>query len=398
MRQGTHRVVGRAAAILVGAAALVPSIAVPSIAAQQPAPNDYADPASWLCRPDRNDACDVDLTTTWITPDGDLALEPWSTDPYAPIDCFYVYPTVSTDAGMNSDMEPGAGEIGVVRSQLARFGAVCRLFAPLYRQFTLTALRARLTGGEGEPGALGELDRELGYRDVRDAWTHYLEHDNDGRGVVLIGHSQGATVLTRLIGEEIDGRPIQRSLVSAILLGTSIQVPAGSDVGGTFREIPLCRASSQTGCIVTYSTYRETLPPRRVSLFGRAEDARSNAGCTNPAALGGGRAELHAYFGVGNLPAGGEWVAGGPAIETAFVSAPGLISAECVRADGFSYLSVRIHGDASDPRTDDIGGDVMLGGSASRAWGLHLIDVSVAMGDLVGLVRSQGEALLGGSP
>jgi hypothetical protein len=40
-------------------------------------------------------------------------------DPNAPIDCFYVYPTVSTDPP-NSDMTADLPERGVVRSQLAR--------------------------------------------------------------------------------------------------------------------------------------------------------------------------------------------------------------------------------------------------------------------------------------
>ena len=44
-------------------------------------------------------------------------------------------------------------------------------------------------------------------------------------------------------------------------------------------------------------------------------------------------------------------------------------------------------GKPDDPRTDEIGGDVMLQGEPSAAWGLHLIDVAVAMGDLVRLVE-----------
>lgn len=369
-------------------ASLTP-VALP-LAAQEHEPNDYGDEASWLCRPDRTDACSADLTTTWITPQGDMALERWSSDPYAPIDCFYVYPTVSNDPTGNSDMTPGPGETGVVHQQFARFGASCRLYAPLYRQFTLTALRARMTGGDVV------LDRELGYRDVLDAWNHYLEHDNNGRGVALIGHSQGASVLLQLIAEEIDGKPIQESVVSAILLGTSVQVPDGRDVGGSFQHMPLCRAPTQTGCIITYSTYRSTLTPNSSSIFGRSEDAHSVAGCTNPAALGGGKVDLHSYLGVATLPQGGSWAADGPSISTGFVSTPGLLSGECVKSDGYSYLQVTVNGDPSDPRTDEIGGDVMLRGEPSVAWGLHLIDVAVAMGDLVGLVQQQGEALLEG--
>ena len=77
---------------------------------------------------------------------GKLTHESWAGNPKAPVDCFYVYPTVSNDPTPNSDMVPGPEEKNVVRSQFARFGSQCRLYAPMYRQVTLTALRAFLTG------------------------------------------------------------------------------------------------------------------------------------------------------------------------------------------------------------------------------------------------------------
>src|ERR1700730_17876398 len=76
------------------------------------------------------------------------------------------------------------------------------------------------------------IDLALGYNDVLNAWNYYLEHDNQGRGVVLIGHSQGSLVLTQLIKNEIDGKPLQSRIISALLLGTSLPVPRGKDVGG----------------------------------------------------------------------------------------------------------------------------------------------------------------------
>ena len=79
-----------------------------SVNAQDPEPNDYADGSAWLCRPWQQDACAVDLSTTVIAADGMVSLEGWSSDPSAPIDCFYVYPTVSTDQSTNSDMTPDA--------------------------------------------------------------------------------------------------------------------------------------------------------------------------------------------------------------------------------------------------------------------------------------------------
>jgi hypothetical protein len=113
----------------------------------EPTPNDYSDGAAWLCRPDvRPNACDVDMSATVIEADGATRVQPYKADPKAPIDCFYVYPTVSLDPGLLSTMRAEPAELNVVRQQFARLGASCRLFAPLYRQFTLTALFASMQG------------------------------------------------------------------------------------------------------------------------------------------------------------------------------------------------------------------------------------------------------------
>src|SRR6266487_1723999 len=184
---------------------------VPITFAQTPLPNDYSDPKSWLCRPAGHDACDVDLTTTVITADGKLSRETWRPDPNAPIDCFYVYPTVSTDPTPNSDMTADTAELNVIRQQFARFASKCRQYAPLYRQVTLAGLRRMLA-----PGGAVTLDKGVQYDDVRDAWNYYLQNDNKGRGVVLVAHSPGSFILNRLIRDEIDGKPVQSRLISAI--------------------------------------------------------------------------------------------------------------------------------------------------------------------------------------
>ena len=208
-----------------------------------------------------------------------------------------MYPTVSRDPWGNSDMNPGKEEKRVIMLQFARFAADCRVYAPLYRQVTMTALRAYIAG-KPIPA-----DDKLAYDDVADAWKYYLEHDNQGRGFVLIGHSQGSGILTKLIHNEIDGKPIQARLVSAILTGTNLKVPKGKDVGGDFAHIPLCHASTQIHCAIAYASFRSTIPPPAHSFFGKVDDEKMSAACTNPAALGGGSGELHSYFasaGTGN--------------------------------------------------------------------------------------------------
>jgi hypothetical protein len=376
--------------LLIGAA-----LAASLLQAAAPAqPNDYTDGKSWLCRPGVSgaNACDIDLTTTVVARDGKLTRETWTADPNAPIDCFYVYPTVSTDPGINSDMIADPAERNVVRQQFARFGSKCRLYAPMYRQITLAGLRQQMAGG-----GRAALDRGLAYDDVRDAWHAYLEHDNKGRGFVLIGHSQGSYILMELMRQEIDGKPIESRMVSAILLGTTLSVPRGKDVGGTFQHIPTCHSASQMGCVIVYASFRSTVPPPANMLFGKVADPMV-AACTNPAALGGtGSGDLRAYLDttgrtITSTSKPKPWVVPEQTIDTPFVSVPGLLTAKCTTNENATYLEVTVHGDPADPRVDDITGDVGLPTNPLANWGLHLIDVNLSMGNLVDIVGQQARA------
>ena len=366
-----------------------------AIAAQDaPKPNDYSDPKSWLCRPGAHDACDIDESATVVAADGRLTKETWKADPDAPIDCFYVYPTVSTDPGQNSDMNPDPAEINVVKQQFARFASKCRPYAPIYRQITLAGLRKAL----GAPGAALAWDQGVQYDDVRDAWNYYLKNDNKGRGVVLVAHSQGSFILIDLIRREIDGKPVQKQLVSAILMGTVVPVPKGKDVGGAFQQIPLCHSATQTGCLITFASFRSTVPPPANTLFGRVPDANMAAACVNPAALAGGSGELHAYLSNDGRTITGTtkpkpWVVPEVPIDTPWVSVPGLLTAQCTSNDNASgFLEVTVNGNPADPRVDDIVGDIGVGTNVLANWGLHLIDVNLAMGNLVDIVGTQAKA------
>ncbi|HLZ82693.1 MAG TPA: DUF3089 domain-containing protein [Caulobacteraceae bacterium] len=363
-----------------------------------PAPVNYADKANWVCWPGASpNACDIDLTTTVVGADGSMTAEAFKADPAAPIDCFYVYPTVSIDPGVLANLAVEPAERQVVKQQFARLAASCRLYAPVYRQFTLTALIARMSGKAPPPAPPGAI--QVPYNDVRDAWNYYLAHANGGRGVVLIGHSQGSGVLTQLIAKEIDGKPAQARLVSAILMGTSLTVPAGTDVGGDFKSTPVCHSASQLGCVIAYASFRETSPPPADSFFGRPRTPSPGmiAACVNPANLAGGEGALHGYFpsGAESIAPGaqqpGPWVAG-KTVGTPFVSTPGLLTARCVSTPEFNYLSVHINADPSSPRSNQLVGDVVVGGQVQKTWGLHLIDANLAMGNLVDIVRQEGAA------
>ncbi len=371
-----------------------------SVQAQAPDPAvahaDYANPSLWLCRPDlRDNKCKVDLDATVIALNGKTTLEKFVPAKDPKIDCFFVYPTVSLDPGWQSDFVADHMEWDDIRLQFARFASVCRTFAPIYRQTTLTALRVASGGAPpaGERPAAGFG----GYADVLDAWTYYLQHQNHGRGVVLIGHSQGAGLIARLVANEIDGKPIQKQFISALVLGSPVLVPPGKDVGGVFKTIPLCRAEEQLGCVINYSTFRDTNPPPANSRFGRGRDGMQ-AACTNPADLKGGRGQPEAYFlTTGFLNGSGgttqpAWAKARVEIKTPFVKVPGLITTECKSRGDFTYLAMHVNADPKSVRTNELAGEIIRPTGPDWSWGLHLIDVDHSMGDLLRIVGKQAAA------
>jgi hypothetical protein len=198
--------------------------------------------------------------------------------------------------------------------------------------------------------------------------------------VVLIGHSQGSFHLIRLIAQEIDGKPTQNLLVSSILLGGNVQVAAGSDVGGSFRHVPLCHGPHQTGCVIAYSSFLADHPPGPDAPFGKADGAGQAVACVNPAQLLGHdvlNSELRTTPRVESV------------LGTTLVENPGLISGACTRSGDRIFLAISV-------KQAGVGAQVLsraLADLDARAgWGLHALDVSLTLGDLVEIVGRQSKA------
>lgn len=364
---------------------------VPAEAAAQPRkappPADYSKDANWLCLPGRADACATPLATTALTPKGygSTGLSKPAADP--PLDCFYVYPTVSTDSGMTSDLVPGREERLMAETQIARFASVCRIYAPMYRQMTLGAVAAAAAGADM---TLYALDA---YADVRNAWRNYLQTRNRGRPFVLIGHSQGSLMLQQLVARAIEpDAGVAARMKLAILAGFNLLVPQGRLYGGTFKRTPLCQRPGQTNCVVSWVSFREKNVPPAGALFGYADQPGMTVACVNPARFGAtGWVPLDSYwFTRSTLPVPGgpiQWSSEGSP-PTPYVRTEGLVSARCVNEGARGYLSIRTNADPKDKRTDRIGGEVGMLGMFLPGWGMHLADMSLAQGDLV---RAVGE-------
>ena len=362
----------------------------PSVQAQSPpAAASYDTPDAWLCRPGRADACSTDQTVTTLAADSSRTVQILKPDANAPIDCFYVYPTISQDPNPHSAMQAGPGEQRAVAQQFAPFASVCRPFAPMYRQITLAGLRAAMAGNPAG------VNPEMAIGDVRAAWRHYLAHDNNGRGVVLVGHSQGSRMLLELLKRDVDGQPVQQRLVSALLIGYNIMVPAGADTGGALPTLPVCRTGTQTGCVVAYSTFRDTSPPPDNARFGRSNTPGSDVACTDPVLLSGQplRSMLVRDANLLGQPVlRGEWEKALEGVSTPFVDMPGLVKAACVKEGATHYLAMSVDATARGSQPRNIPGDIVVNDRTLDDWGLHLIDVNLVMGNLLSLVQQQGAA------
>jgi hypothetical protein len=346
----------------------------------------YDKDSAWLCLPGRADACGGPLATTALNANGYGSTGEVLPGKDPKVDCFYVYPTISRDAGLNSDLVAGLEENATAAVQLARFGSVCRTYAPLYRQVTLAALPRAFAGEDLR------ANFATAYGDVLAAWKEFLAHRNKNRPFVLIGHSQGSVHLLKLLAEEIEGKPEAKRMLSAMLLGWAVEVPDGKTVGGSLKSTPLCTRAGQTGCVITYMTFRAASPPSANAFLGRAARPGMTAGCTNPAALAGGKAKLDSYwFTLSPVQPGAEPVAwssqGSP--PTPFLRTEGLVTGECRHSGQAGYLAATENADPKDGRTDRIPGDVYTMGKLNPGWGLHLIDVNVAQGDLIRVIEAQ---------
>lgn len=337
----------------------------------------YADDTHWLCRPDlADDACDQDLTATEVAPDGTLTELPFVPADDPAFDCFYVYPTLdySAEPGNHPFDELNPLVPYTTQFQAARFGSLCDLYVPLYRQATIASYPRRSDDVDDlfdvEPFAVA-------YADVLDAFKTYMATWNGDRPLLVLGHSQGSHHLIRLLQEEFDDSPAMRGqLISALLVGPTgrLRVPPGEAVGGTFDNIPLCTSDTETGCAVGFDSYAAYEPPRQADPV---DDGTVRA-CVNPTQLVDGDDRLEAgYFGVSV-----------PGVQTATEVIPDHYTAECAETDeGQVYLAIDADPPSGDTRDID-----HIGSTAEDANSLHTADYNFSLGDLLLLVESQAAA------
>jgi hypothetical protein len=335
----------------------------------------------WLCKPgQRPDPCTPGLSTTVYSPTlQKLAVTHPKAVKHPKIDCFYVYPTVSDQKTVNANLHVDPVERSIALYQTARYSQYCRVFAPMYRQITLTAL---LAGNKESPAQL-----KLPVSDVSNAFETYLAKYNHGRGFVLIGHSQGSFVLRQVIAKDIDRKPAVRDrMLSAILMGGNVLVKRGKGIGGDFTHVAACRSDEQLGCVIAFSTFDQPVPAN--SMFGRTPIKGEQILCTNPASLAGGAGKLDPIFPSAPFDPTSTLAAGikelnltQPTPNTVWSSEPGGYQGRCSSAGGANVLQV-----------SPLRGAQVATPSPDPTWGLHLLDSNIALGNELTIVKDEAAA------
>jgi hypothetical protein len=336
-----------------------------------------------LCLPGSPDnPCEATLATTVIDASGKRTVKTMIPTADPPIDCFYLYPTTSLQTTMNADLSIDPELVTIAKWQAAPFSKVCKVYAPIYPQVTIAGLSG---GGDMTTGLL------TAYAGALAAFDDYMANYNKGRGIVFIGHSQGAMLLISLLEDRVDTTTqVRKLLVSALLLGGSATTAPGRAVGGDFTDIPTCASTTQTGCVVGYSSFDET--PPEDAMFGRTATAvgmlRSpkpgeQLMCVNPTALSGGAGTMKPLIAASDMP---RLTAHPPTPlpSTMFVTYPNAYSAECKSNDAGAWLQISRIGPATAAPT--------LVGTEGRSWGLHDFDVSLPLGNLLDLVGAEAAA------
>ena len=194
---------------------------------------------------------------------------------------FFVHPTslydrarwnaTATDTAANSRAEM------LTRGFASPFGAARELWAPRYRQATAGAF---LTD---RPDAARALD--AAYGDVLAAFDTFLAHADPNLPIVLVGHSQGALHLMRLMHERVAGTPLAPRIAAAYLVGWPISLDHDLPLMG----LPACEAPDQPGCVLSWQSFADPADPSMIrDTYAKAPglDGKSRRGspflCVNP--------------------------------------------------------------------------------------------------------------------
>jgi len=247
--------------------------------------NAYQDPEMWFSRPGigTNDPARWQPATR-----GEERSIPASTQAAPAFATFFVHPTSFLDRNQwNAPLDDAESQRIArlyIRGMASAFNKADEIWAPRYRQATLGAF---LRDTEDSRQAL-----DAAYDDVKQAYEFFIATVGKDTPIVLAGHSQGSLHLLRLLREEISGKEQAGRVAAIYIIGWPISIEHDLPALG----FPACATASQSGCIMSWSSFAEPADPSQVlDSYGQSEGLDgvkrrdSEILCTNPltGAIGG---------------------------------------------------------------------------------------------------------------
>jgi hypothetical protein len=203
---------------------------------------DYSQLSNWAAHPKKTDPSDSVPFPLQASYQKDTT-----------VDVFFIHPTSYTDRNSsewNATLTDTAlnkrTDLSSILYQASAFNNY-NIYAPRYRQAHLRSYFTQDTVNASK--AL-----ELAYEDIRTAFRYYLEHENNGRPIIIASHSQGTTHAKRLLKEFFENQPLQKKLVVAYIIGMQVEPDY-------FSGLDPCKDSIQTGCFISWRTFRRGYEP-----------------------------------------------------------------------------------------------------------------------------------------
>ncbi len=208
------------------------------------AQNSYADAAMWISRPDKGD----DDPARW-TPAGMKDEHLWAKGQEPRTAVFFIHPTSYLNKshwnGRIDDADSQDRAALFVRAMASPFNASGNVWAPRYRQATFGAFLS------DKPEANQAL--ALAYGDVAQAFDQFLASIGPDQPIVLVGHSQGAFHLMRLLRDRVSGTPLKTRIVAAYVIGWPVSITHDLPAMG----LDPCLKPDQSGCVMSWQSYAQ---------------------------------------------------------------------------------------------------------------------------------------------
>lgn len=197
---------------------------------------DYSQLDNWAALPTKLDNAD------WVPVGSDLV----NNQDAAISDVFFVHPTTAVmgfrgNANLQSNMINNATDENPMKYQASVFNGSCKIYAPRYQQ---AVLHNFFTKDELE----SKEAFKVAYNDIKAAFEYYMANFNQGRPIIIAGHSQGAFLIKQLLREYFENKPLQTQLVAAYIIGFTVET-------NYFTTLQPCADSAQNGCFISYNTF-----------------------------------------------------------------------------------------------------------------------------------------------